>query len=471
MSDSEKAADLWRKVAKERRKNAGPDITVRYWHDTSPRRKRTDGTYPVRIIVYSRKQGKNRTYKSPYHFTPSDFESIWETSKPRIANKAMRDEMDKDRVLIQSIADSIHPFTFEAFERKWGIERRKRDGGAIGELVKRELKRALEMADSEIEECAASPVVTQYTQRIDELTAEGRTGSRNSLLCSLKSILKFAASYGPIDRISAFDFEDITPKFLRDYEKRMIGDGYEPNTVSIYLRDLRSVFNQAIRAGNAESEWYPFGRDQYKMAAIKKVNKALSGDDIAALIKARPSHPDQAKARDYFLFSYFSNGMNLIDIIHLRRGDIMGDKFTFYRIKTRRSNISNLKPITVFLNQYTMEIIDRQGGPDMRAEAYVFPILNGIHDQEARYRKVKNFTRYVNQHLKNLATDIGITSEISTYYARHSFANNMRNDGVPIQITMELMGHSNEKTHRAYLDSIPDDAVRKAVHAALLPKT
>ena len=104
----------------------------------------------------------------------------------------------------------------------------------------------------------------------------------------------------------------------------------------------------------------------------------------------------------------------------------------------------------------------------MRPDAYLFPILNGIADLESRFRKVKNFTRFVNQHLKSLAAEIGITAEISTYYARHSFASNMRNHGTPIQITMELMGHSNEKTHRAYLDSLPDDTVRNAVNAALI---
>lgn len=373
--------------------------------------------------------------------------------------------MDRYRTEILEIAKGIRPFTFDRFESKLKDATKRRTGGMISDYLKSELMKSV--PEKTVMKYATSAVVRQYDRRILELTDEGRYGSRNSHLCSIKSILNFLTHYRSGDK-AAFVFDDITPAFLKRYECHMIANGYTGNTVGIYLRDLRSIYNLAIKAGNADRDLYPFEADKYKMPAGSKVNKALTPDEITAIIKAKPASADQAKARDYFIFSYFSNGMNPIDILHIRRGDIDVDKFSFYREKTKRTNAGKLKPITVFLNDYTSAIIDRQGGTDKRAKAFVFPILDGIDDPELAYKKVKNFTRYVNQHIKSLAADIGISSDISSYFARHSFASNMRNNGTPIQITMDLMGHNNEKTHRAYLDSIPDEKVRNAVNDALL---
>lgn len=442
-----------------------PTITARFWHDTSPARLRKDGTYPVRIIIYSNRQRKNKAYPTPFHFTPDDFESIYLTSKPRNVHKRQRDVMDRYRTELLDTAKGIRPFTFDRFEGKLKDTTKRRTGGMISDYLKAELMKSV--PEPTVTKYATSAVVRHYDQRIHELADDGRYGSRNSHLCSIKSILNFLTHDRKGDQ-APFTFDDITPKFLKKYERHMNANGYTANTVGIYLRDLRAIYNHAIKAGNADRDLYPFQKDRFKIPAGSKVNKALTPDEITAIIKAKPASADQAKARDYFLFSYFSNGMNLIDIIHLRRGDIDGDKFTFIREKTKRTNAGHQKPITVFLNDYTSAIIDRQGGTDKRPKAFVFPIFDGIDDQETRYRKVKNFTRYVNQHIKSFASAVGISPDISSYFARHSFANNMRNNGTPIQITMELMGHNNEKTHRAYLDSIPDEKVRNAVNDALL---
>lgn len=375
--------------------------------------------------------------------------------------------MDRYRTEILEIAKSIRPFTFDRFEGKLDDRARRRTGGMISDYLKNELMKSV--PEKTVMKYTASAVVRHYDEKIHELIQDGRYGCRNSHLCSIKSILNFLTYFRSGDQ-AAFTFDDITPAFLKKYERHMITHDKKDTTVGFYLRDLRSIYNRAISAGDADRDLYPFTKDKYQMPARKKVNKALQMNEIMALIKAKPSNADQAKARDYFIFSFFSNGMNLIDIMNLRRGDISDGTFTFYREKTKRTNAGNQKPITVFLNEFTSAIIDRQGGTDKRPNAYVFPIFDGIHDPESRYRKVKNFTRYVNQHIKSLAAEIGLSEDISTYYARHSFASNMRNEGTSIEITMELMGHSNEKTHRAYLDSIPNDVMRDAVNNALLKK-
>lgn len=53
-------------------------------------------------------------------------------------------------------------------------------------------------------------------------------------------------------------FADITYTWLRDLEAWMEQRGNAVNTRSIHLRNLRAVYNEAIREGLISQENYPF---------------------------------------------------------------------------------------------------------------------------------------------------------------------------------------------------------------------
>ena len=44
-------------------------------------------------------------------------------------------------------------------------------------------------------------------------------------------------------------------------------------------------------------------------------------------------------------------------------------------------------------------------------------------------------------------------ADISTYYARHSYANNLMNDSAPLAFISKQLGHTDLKTTQAYLDT------------------
>jgi integrase/recombinase XerD len=57
----------------------------------------------------------------------------------------------------------------------------------------------------------------------------------------------------------------------------------------------------------------------------------------------------EKRARAYWLFSYFANGMNPKDIASLKYSNIHEEYIIFERAKTERSLRDDPKPITVFL--------------------------------------------------------------------------------------------------------------------------
>ena len=217
----------------------------------------------------------------------------------------------------------------------------------------------------------------------------------------------------------------------------------------MYIRALRAIFNKAIASNDIKKEFYPFGSAKYQPPAVRKVKKALSSQELRKLFECTPSSPEQEKARDFWFFSYMSNGTNIKDIAQLKYKDLDKDTIRFFRAKTINTNKGNLKEITVFLNDFSQSVIVRYGNKETGSENYVFNILNDSMNAEQQKTAIQNFTRFINQHIKKLCTSIELP-DISTYWARHSFATMSIRNGASMELIQESLGHGNLKTTMNY---------------------
>ena len=66
--------------------------------------------------------------------------------------------------------------------------------------------------------------------------------------------------------------------------------------------------------------------------------------------------------------------MNFKDILSLKHKNIEGDKISFVRAKTAKTN-RNAKDIITYLNEYTQDVIKKYGNSNHSKNEYVFPIL------------------------------------------------------------------------------------------------
>lgn len=227
-------------------------------------------------------------------------------------------------------------------------------------------------------------------------------------------------------------------------------------TVSMYLRALRTVFNTAITDKEIDAEVYPFGKNKYQPPTVRNVKKALSQNHLKQLFDAKPNTPEQTKAKDFWFFSYACNGMNIKDIALLKYENIQEDKIIFYRAKTINTSKTDLKPVTVYLNDFSKAIIKKYGNENTNKKEYIFPIISDKESEIINHNKIKNFTKFINQYLKKLAISEGITSDISTYWARHSFATNSIRNGATMEFVMEALSHNNMKTTVGYFAGFED---------------
>ncbi|WP_299528996.1 site-specific integrase [Ulvibacterium sp.] len=410
------------------------DYNISFYLDQ--RTKKLNGEHAIRLRVYSTLIKKQKFYNLNLSATKKDFGKITDHD---VKNRGRLRELHLILQEIENRADHIAKglgtFTFDAFETK--MFRPKGASVSVG---------------------------YHYSKKIDRLESGGQVATAENYRLSLKSLGNYAMEKKNINS-SKLSFYDITPEFLKGYENYMVKElDRSRTTVSIYLRALRSVYNDAIASDNIKREIYPFGKSDRKKYTIPNPRGrklALSAKDFILLRDGRPLTPEQEKAKAFWFFSYACSGMNIKDIALLRIGDVSSDSFSYYRAKTINTRAEDLNTIKVFLTDFTRRVIKNYGNLDGNPKDFVFPILDGSEDPGGQQRKIKAFTRFINQHITKLAQSLGIGTRISTYTARHTFATNARNKGASTEFIKDALDHSNIKTTEAYLASFDDEVKRE----------
>lgn len=396
------------------------------------RRPKENGLYPVKLRVYSTQLQVKKLYATKYDFSEKEFASIWETEKPRKEYQETINELRAIQFRANEVCKKMDPFSFIQFEKKY--LRKTGDGGNV---------------------------IYQYNQIINNLKSNNCLSTASNYELSLKSLEGYILHIrGKIPvKIS---FAEITPDWLQKYEDYMINHlKRSRTTVSMYVRALRTVFNTTITEKEIDSELYPFGKGKYQPPTVRNVKKALLKGDLKKLRDAEPKTPEQAKAKDFWFFSYNSNGMNIKDIALLKYENIQDDKIIFYRAKTINTSKTDLRPVTVYLNEFSKKIIKEYGNKKTDKGEYIFSIIFDNDPEIIKHKKIKNFTKFINQNLKKLALNAGLTGEISTYWARHSFATNSIRDGATMEFISDAFGHNNMKTTQGYFAGFEDEAKKE----------
>lgn len=155
--------------------------------------------------------------------------------------------------------------------------------------------------------------------------------------------------------------------------------------------------------------------------------------------------------------------MNLKDIALLRKDHLDKDFFFFQRAKTIRMRKKDQRPIKVAIHPRAKKIIRRWQSDDNNP--YLFPILEPGLPASTQYHRIHGFTKFVNTNMKKNFQDLKISLPVlikpTTTTARHSFATRLRSKGVPIDEIGELLGHTDPKTTKNYLDSFADEHLKK----------
>ena len=246
----------------------------------------------------------------------------------------------------------------------------------------------------------------------------------------------------------------MTKGFLTEYENWLKDREIAKSTIGIYIRPIRTLFNEAIDNGvlNREKN-YPFGRRKYRIPTGKNVKKSLLMDDISKIYHHTCATESEQKGKDFWLFCYFANGMNPKDIANLKYKNIEGEYLFFERAKTQHTMRSDPKTITVYLNEDMRRIIQQYGNRDTSQNNYVFPVLEHGQTSLRQYELVQLFISFINDNMRRVMQATGLGKKATTYVARHTFSTVMKRSGASTEYIQEALGHTDVKTTESYLDS------------------
>ena len=400
-------------------------VSVKIILDT--RRSKKKGIYPVKLrVTYLREQ---KYFPTNFDLSEEDFEKIM-NGTGRGDLKEIRLRLNSLEVGANTIAEQLPHFSFARFESQLFTQPDSKNLSEVNQL---------------------------FDVIIDRLVAEKRLNTAESYRYSNVSISKFRPKLKLVD---------VTPEFLRDYQKYMEENGASRTTIGFYLRCLRAVINEAIAEGYLSKELYPFGRRQYQIPASRNVKKSLTTADVQKIMDYEPLTESEEKARDLWLFSYFCNGMNIKDIVHLRYRniDFEEEMILFMRAKTEYTQREG-KPINVVLLPQAKAIIKRWGIKPTLESAYVFPVLSDNMSAEQQLSEKNLLVKLINKYMKRIGQKLGIQIKLTTYVARHTFATVLKRSGAPMEFISESLGHKDMRTTENYLDSFEDATKRQYAQA------
>lgn len=342
-----------------------------------PDRQKKDGTWPVNLrISYQRKT----TYIStPYYVIKSQINKIFEI-KDKFLQMQVDEDLNKAR---REVANS-----FEKLADMNAIQ----VGEYLSDFLYSKKKDNINFFE----------FAKEHIARMEE----NNQASRGNYGISVRKIQAFVGS----DNLS---FNDITFNFLGNFDNWLKNNGVGTRGRSLYLSNLRAIFNAAIREFNDEdNDIIRISRNPFKRFSLPKVEapakRALSLEKIKKFISYKPKKETVQFAKDVYLLSFYLVGMNSVDLYQVTK--ISGDRITYKRAKTRTVRADGAE-ISIKLEPEVMPIIEKYR--DKEGER--------VFNFHYRYSTAAGFNSAVNEYLKDIGDEIGV-EELDFYSARHSWA-------------------------------------------------
>ena len=201
--------------------------------------------------------------------------------------------------------------------------------------------------------------------------------------------------------------------------------------------------------------FHPRGTKTYLILGMDNYGSlnVVGRSDVMMLVQIDFSRADISTvtfARDMFILSFYLRGISPIDLSYLRKTDICQGYIYYSRSKTgQQMQIRIVPDIQRILDKYS----------DTHTQ-YLLPLIK--REDGTEQKQYRNSTQAINRNLKKLAERLQLSSPLTLYVARHSWASIAQSFNVPINVISGAMGHDSETTTQIYLASIQTSKIDEA---------
>ena len=287
-----------------------------------------------------------------------------------------------------------------------------------------------------------SDFIAYARKEVDRTRRMGKVRTAEAYASSLNSFQRFWGEQGDMA------FEDIDAALMTEYEAYLEQDGKCPNTVSFYMRNLRTLYNRAVEEGLTENR-FPFRRVNTRVE--KTIKRAVTAEIIARIKELELSlHPALEFTRDLFLLCFYLRGMSFVDLAFLKKKDLQNGVLVYRRRKTGQQLCIKWEPSM-------QEIVRKYTDPE---SPYMLPIIKESGKDERR--QYLNASHLMNRKLKKIGRMIGCPIKLTFYVSRHGWASIAQSQHIPLPVISEALGHDSEDTTRIYLALLDTAVVDRA---------
>lgn len=301
----------------------------------------------------------------------------------------------------------------------------------LGELRNKSDKALKGLLDTDHEEKEDAPAlfIDSYNRYVSML-------GKKSTAATYQNTYRKLSMFTDVDRLT---FERMNFAWMKDFEMFMKRTGLSVNTIGIYMRNIRAIFNDAIDRDIIPQNLYPFRKFKISKESTRK--RSLTTAQIRQL-RDYQCEPAQRQYRDIFMLIFYLCGINTIDLFNLT--EICDGYIEYRRAKTGKLYKIKVEP-------EAMEIIERY-----RGERYLLNILD-------RYGDYKNYVHRLNNNISEIGIvqilpgrggkkeKTGLFPHLSSYWARHSWATVAAGLDIPKETIAAALGHGGNTVTDIYI--------------------
>jgi len=211
-----------------------------------------------------------------------------------------------------------------------------------------------------------------------------------------------------------------------DFDEFMALTAPSANARAINMRNLRAVCNFAIDC--EITNHYPFRRFKIKQEVTLKRN--FDVETLRRIFNHPCAEEWQQKYLDFFKLTFMLIGINCVDLCGLKR--IVGGRVDYIRAKTH-------KPYSVKVEKEAREIIERYAG-----EEHLLNFTESYANYRHFYNNLCNGLREIRDQLE--------LEELTTYWARHSWATIAASLDIPKETIAAALGHGGNTVTDIYIE-------------------
>lgn len=263
------------------------------------RSKRKDGTHSVKMILFH--GGKKTSISTGFYVDPDNWaDGKFTGYNSKMINARLQAQLARARVIFQDLQAERKLKHMSLNELRYRIENNNQ-----APEIPVDKYFVSEHADKFIKTCRSESTASLY-----ELTR--------------KKVVEFGGQN--------VAFQDIDYAWLKNFENHLLSKDIKINSISIFMRNLRALFNDAIRRKLIGREVYPF--TDYSVRTEETEKRCLTIDQLRTL-RDYLVLPHQEKYRDLFMLMFYLIGINAKDLFDLTEKDYRDGRIHYQRLRGR----------------------------------------------------------------------------------------------------------------------------------------